>query len=277
MKRIAKIMLALSIILYSQAHANPQRKIIINFAKASDYEGITDLLRSGVSPDSAAENGRTLLFDAVDLDDATFAQLLLLAGATVDHADNAGITPLGYSVQLQKAKIAELLLLSNANPNHTIEQQTLLELSFASNNCIIPLLLLNYGALPSQNNPRHAAETVVVSEAYSGKRAVILLTANQALIAAIVHMMTLSDQSTLNEATLYMLYARDGHINLLTYGGYDYEECVKKGQILLSLLEAKLKPRLETLPEELKKQYSALLVHCEHIANRLARVLPPAY
>ena len=87
-------------------------EIFVTAIKEDNFNYITSVLRSKQLNVNQAYNGKSLLFYAIDFDNAEMVNLLVRYGARLDLTNDAGETPLEYAKSQNKIlALAELIVI----------------------------------------------------------------------------------------------------------------------------------------------------------------------
>ncbi|HEY7090661.1 MAG TPA: ankyrin repeat domain-containing protein [Tepidisphaeraceae bacterium] len=89
---------------------------LVHAAGVGDVAGLSDALRSGVSPDIGAGSWMTPLMSAAARGDLRVVQALLNAGADANATDPYGNTALFYAAMFDRTEVAQTLLDYGADP-----------------------------------------------------------------------------------------------------------------------------------------------------------------
>lgn len=167
----------------NRSAAQEKLKEIITSKTVTPHEKsiwIPILIELGADLNATDEQGRTLLFDALDSGPET-VKVLIDAGATVDATDNNGYTPLSHLSQfakpfpprsLQDAEVIKVLTDAGANPNRDIDGIPLLCVTAMSGKNHIVDALIEGGA--NVNAPDLAGQTPLLLAMQLGTDAIIL-------------------------------------------------------------------------------------------------------
>ena len=141
------------------AGCSDKEKAIGTAVANGDTTEVESLLDKGVSPDSKADDGKTLLMLAAYLGHADIVELLIDKGADVNAKDQDGKTALMYATEKGNVEITKLLLKNGADPNIADNNgKTALMYAVEKGNVEITKLLLENGADPNiiDNNGKTA-------------------------------------------------------------------------------------------------------------------------
>lgn len=95
---------------FASGHRPPNDPPIVSKAISGDSLGVRELLKSGTSADSRAENGKTALFWVVWLHDFPLAETLVSHGADVNAIDNYGRSMLDIATYVGDRRQIDWLL-----------------------------------------------------------------------------------------------------------------------------------------------------------------------
>lgn len=118
MKNFSKLAVVFLIIgMVFLAGCSDKGKAIGTAVANGDTAEVESLLDEGVSPNSKADDGKTLLMLAAYLGHTDIVELLIDKGADVNGKDQNGKTALIYAVEKGNLEIVKLLLENGADPN----------------------------------------------------------------------------------------------------------------------------------------------------------------
>lgn len=125
----------------------------------------SELVAAYVNANSTDKHGNTALIYAAQVNNISFARLLIEDGADINAQNYAGSTALHHAALRGHREIVRLLLRAGANPNKTNkhEETALICAAYAGRYTVVPLLL-QYGADPYLNDlhKRNALNWAVV-------------------------------------------------------------------------------------------------------------------
>ena len=115
--KLAVVFLVMVIGTVFVAGCSDKEKDIGAAVAGGDIGKVESLLDEGVSPNSKADDGKTLLMLAAYLGHTDIAKLLIDKGADVNAKDQDGKTALMYAAEKNNLEIGKLLLENGADPN----------------------------------------------------------------------------------------------------------------------------------------------------------------
>lgn len=91
----------------------------LDAARSSDFETLSSILASGLSPDVVDDDYTTALQIVAAQGNLRMMDILLDGGASVDKCNDCGYTPLLHAARNGKAEAVELLIRNGADPRRT--------------------------------------------------------------------------------------------------------------------------------------------------------------
>lgn len=186
MKKVFRLILA-NLLLYiaaSQVVFAEEASYILRAAGKGNLETVNAMLKSGVSPNSADQEGITALMYAARKDEAQVIQALIQAGADVNLKDATGWTALMFAIKKNNIQSANVLLENGATANYEDSAGwSALNLAAVDGHAPIVELLLKHGV--DAKATTQTGKTALMFAAKNGDVATIqLLLDHQADITA---------------------------------------------------------------------------------------------
>lgn len=131
--------------------ANAQNMpLVVELAKAAEWQQLTGLLRDGLDANAVYGDGSAALHWASYHDNPEAASALLSAGADVNASTDLGVTPLWLAAENGSLDMTRLLLNAGANPNEKLlSGETIVMTAAQSGNGAVVRALLDAGADPN--------------------------------------------------------------------------------------------------------------------------------